>query len=242
MEKNVANNLVNCIARISVSQESSLYTIRHWKNLSVAFDGDTIWIKDFSNDQAFSPYLKKIPFIDLYEQKDGLLFKKDKLVPERKIPQGLLWNPVQRAFPVSIGELNHNYFGIDYKIQVRIVPSAAEQSATALLTEMHTAKNYITEAAAVRLQHLSWCMLSDKAFFEGAPLLGIAGAAYWHNNGNFIPGGYDFEFPLLGNIIYQRLVPNGEHKIIWFTDSSYLLLPFKYLVPLSVSSIRLSIQ
>lgn len=242
MEENVTDNLNSYIASIAVAEEASLFAIRQWRNLSVAFDGDTIWIKGFSREQAFSSYLKQIPFIDLYEQREGLLFKKGKLVPERKMPRGLLWNPVQHAFPVSVGEVNHTFSGINQKVPVRIVPAATEQFATALLTEMDVAEDYITRSAAVRLQPLRWCIVGTKAFFVGTPLLSIPGTAYWLHNGNFIPAGYDFEFPALGKSIYQRLDPERDSNVIWFTDSRYVLLPVKNLVPLSVSSFRLSKQ
>lgn len=242
MEENAANHLASYITSIAAAEEASLYAIRHWNNLTVAFDGDTIWIKGFSGEQALSPHLKQIPFIDLYEQRDGLLFKRGKLVPERKMPGGLLWNPLERAFPLSLGEVNHNFFGITQKIQVRIVPAAAEQTATALLTDMGTAEDYITRSAAVRLQPLNWCRMENRAFITGTPLLSIPGTAYWYNNGNFIPAGYDFEFPVLAKSIYQRLDSERSNNIIWFTDSSYLLLPVKNLVPLSISSFRLSKQ
>lgn len=242
MEENAADNISSYITSIAAAEEASLYAIRHWKNLSVAFDGDSIWIKGFSREQAFSPYLKQIPFIELYEQREGLLFKKGKLVPERKMPRGLLWNPVQHAFPVSVGEVNPPFSGVNQKIPVRIVPAAAEQPAKALLTEMNVAEDYITRAAAVRLQPLRWCVIGNKAFFVGTPLLSIPGTAYWLHNRNFIPAGHDFEFPVLAKSIYQRLDPERDSNIIWFTDSSYIRLPEKILVPLSVSSFRLSTQ
>lgn len=242
MEENAADNLTTYITCIPAAEDASLCVIRHWKNLQVAFDGDLVWIKGFSAEQAYSSYLRQIPFIGLYEQRDGLLFKKGKLVPERKMPGGLLWNPVQRAFPVALGNINHNFFGIQQKIPVRIVPAAAEQPAIALLADMHAANDYISTSAAVRLSTLHWCLIENRAFFVGTPLLSIPGTAYWCRHGNFIPAGYDFEFPLLEKSIYQRLSPEGENKIVWFTDSSYLLLPSKYLVPLSISSFRLSTQ
>ncbi|MBL7746324.1 MAG: hypothetical protein JNM19_02755 [Chitinophagaceae bacterium] len=242
MEENAADNLVTYITRIPVAEEASIAFIRHWKNLGVAFDGDTIWMKGFSQEQINSPSLRQIPYVELYEQKGGLLFKKGKLVPERKIPGGLLWNPVQRAFPVLPGDLNHNYFGIQQKLTMRIVPAPDEQAATALLTDKMIAKDYVTRSAAVRLQPLRWCLIGDKAFFSGTPLLSIPGVAYWEYQGNYLPAGYHFEFPTLAKHIYRRLSPGGESKILWFSDSSYLLLPVKNLVPLSVSSARLSIQ
>lgn len=242
MEENAADHLTAYISGIPASEEASLHTIRHWKNLSVAFDGDMVWIKGFTQEQALAPFVKQIPFMELYEQKLGLLFKKGKLVPERKMPKGLLWNPVNRAFPVSLDEVNHNFFGIQQNIPVRIVPAAAEQVATALLSDMEVAEKYITTAAAVRLNALNWCLLGKQAFFTGTPLLSIPGTAYWSRSAHYIPAGFDFEFPMLEKNIRKQLDPEGENKIIWFRNNSYALLPAKYLVPLSVSSFRLSKQ
>jgi hypothetical protein len=42
MEKNATNNLAVYVTCISAAKEASLYIIRHWKNLSVAFDGDMV--------------------------------------------------------------------------------------------------------------------------------------------------------------------------------------------------------
>ncbi|MFT3978881.1 MAG: hypothetical protein QM687_00335 [Ferruginibacter sp.] len=242
MEENAASNLKIYITCIPTAEEASITVIRHWKNLAVAFDGDMVWIKGFTQEQAFSSYLRQIPFIELYEQREGLLFKKNRFVPEKKLPGGLLWNPLQRAYPVTMGDVNHNYFGIQQNIPVRIVASDTEQPAAALLTDIEVAKSYINRSAAIRLQPLNWSIIGKQAFFTGIPLLSIPGIAYWAQAGNFLPAGYDFEFPMLGKNICQQLDPKKENKIIWFADSSYVLLPVKCLVPLSISSFRLSTQ
>lgn len=223
---------------IDKNHKELLGSIRHWENVKIAFTETAIWLKDFSLDQINTGHLQQIPHLVSYDVKDNLLFLRGSLLPTKKAPSALLWSPIKRALPVELPGLNHNYFGIEEKVSVQIVRSEIEKEASALLTSIATAKEYIETAPEVRLKPLQWTVLEDKVLLIGTPLLPIKGVAFWRNKEAFLPTGHDFELPILSDVIATKINPNGENLVLWQADSSCVLIPENSVKPLSISSFR----
>ncbi|MBF7090778.1 hypothetical protein IUY40_04380 [Flavobacterium sp. ALJ2] len=217
-----------------------LGSIRHWDNLKVAFETDTIWIKDFSLEQIDAAEIQQIPYKTIYELKDNLLFEKGKLLPSRKLPSGLLWTPILRALPVSLPKFNHNFFGIDQKLKIVLKPSEDIKEAFALLVDYDELKLYIESAPKYRLEPLQWVVIDKSALIIGNPLLPIQGSTYWVDNNFLIPTGYNFEWFALTKTLQEKLNPSEENIILWNTDNSYSIIPKTHIKQLSISSFRLT--
>ncbi len=219
-----------------------LGSIRHWDNLKLAFETETIWIKDFSSDQINTPEIQQIPYKKVYELKENLLFEKDKLLPSKKLPSGLLWSPILRALPVSLPKFNHNYFGIDQKLKMILKPSENIKEAFAMLMNFDELKLYIESAPKYRLDLLNWVVIEKKILITGTPLLPIKGSTFWLDHNFLIPTGYDFDCFALTKSLQEKLNPSQENLILWNEDNSYSSIPTENVKPLTISSFRLTVS
>ncbi|MBB4801935.1 hypothetical protein HNP37_001996 [Flavobacterium nitrogenifigens] len=225
---------------INKEHKEFLGAIRHWENLKVAFESDVIWVKDFSFAQISSPEMLQIPYTKLYELKENLLFEKDKLLPLKKLPSGLLWTPILRALPILLPKFNHNFFGINQKVKMTLKPSENTREAYALLVDCEELKTYIESAPKYRLEPLRWIVFDKKALIIGTPLLPLKGDTYWFENNFLMPSGYDFEWNALTKIMQKKLNPTEENIVLWNTDNTYFNIPIINFKPLSISSFRLT--
>lgn len=228
------------VATIEKKHQELLASIRHWQNLKVACEEELVWLKDFTSEQFESLALRQIPYIFLFVAKDNLLFLKDSLLPQKKMPSGLLWSPILRAFPIELPNLNHNFFGIQEQVPLQIVCSEQEVEASVLVTSFNDAKSYILTAPQVRLAPLQWIVVADEIFIFGTPLLPIEGATYWIKDDFLVPSGFNFEFPILSETIQEIVNSDGKSWVIWQEDSSYFKVFKSDLKPLSISSFRLT--
>ncbi|NHN25745.1 hypothetical protein FIA58_008670 [Flavobacterium jejuense] len=219
-----------------------LAPIRHWNNLKLAFEGEAIFIKDFSMEQINDVVLLQIPHIIVYELKEQLLFRKDKLVPTKKIPSALLWMPILNALPIDLPNYNMNYFGIPDKIDIQIVKSEVEQKPYGLITKLENVKEYIETLPQVRLQNLKWIIIEDSVLFLGTPLLPIKGQTYWLKDNCLFPTGYALEFDILFPIIKKQLDPNNDSMLLFQNNNSFLSIPLSECKPLTLSSFRLTVN
>ncbi len=242
MAKDAANN-VTVILRVPLTHKDDLGSIRHWTNLKVAVAGDWCWVKDFTPAQQAAAELKILPFKTVFHLHGNQLFPEGSLLPLTNMPGGLLWTPVEKALPVTMPSLNHNFFGQEQSIAVRLLPAAQEHPPVALLAEMDALAGYIDTAPAIRLQSLAWVLLPPgRALLLGTPLLPVQGLAYWLYENMLLPAGYNFEWPLLAKSIAAMVDVSGSNWIVWQPDSNYFLVPKASLQPLSISSFRLSVR
>lgn len=241
MAEDIADDL-SWMLQLNEAHSHFLGQVRHWENLKMATDENNVWVKGFTQAQIDSVAIKSIPFTSLFYVKDNLLFPAGSLLPARKMPS-LLWTPVERALPVTLHGFNHNLFNIPRRVGLRLLASAAEQAATALLTDLDTAGDYIRNAPAIRLQPLSWTVINaDKIFITGKPLLPLNGKVYWQRGRFIYPVGFMPEFDLLEEIVAAEIDPMGEHLIWWADEENYSLLHTSELAPLSIGSWRQTVE
>jgi hypothetical protein len=240
MEKDAGNSIVYFLS-IPQAYKIDLARIRQWTNLKVGFDENIIWIKDLNYQQIYSVEVRSIPFATAYYEKGNQLYLLERKLPERNVP-GLLWTPIDRALPVKLPSLNHNYFGIHDTIAITLQPSDHETDAVAMIVPLDILARYIDHAPAVRLEKIRWTIIgSDRAFLLGTPLLPIPGTSVWSRKDLLFPTGYDLELYSLADAIRKKINPGRDSWILWDTDNSYQLISKDSLVPLSRSSFRVTI-
>ncbi len=241
MEENFANNLIYLL-KINSSHKEFLAQIRHWNNLKVAFEVETVWVKDFTKNQLKDILLISIPFTTIYYCKDNLLFPMGSLLPYKKIP-GFLWTPIDRALQVELPMPNHNFFGINQQINIQLKQTEIEQEASIILVKMDLLSNYITTAAAIRLKQLKWVIINEnQVLIIGTPLLPLNGSVFWQKNDFIFPLGFAFEFSILENYVAQKIDTTGSNFIFWLDANHYTIIPKKSFQPLSISSWRNTIE
>ncbi len=219
--------------------KADLGTIRVWSNLKIAFDGKDIWVKDFTHQQIHSVEVKSIPYKTIFYSKGAKLYLHNSLLPDRNIPASLLWTQIDRALPISLPDLNHNYFGIQEKISIALVASETEAEAVAMITSLDVLKQYIETAPAIRLEHLFWTILQNKdVLLIGKPLLPITGQTYWRQEDVLLPVGFDFDLSILAGKLIDTINPGRRGIVLWNQENRYLFIDKNAFQPLSLSSFR----
>lgn len=240
MAEDSSNSIKTFWAELPKADEDFLGAIRDWKNVQIAMDEEIIWLKSFTDEQVASSEIQQLPNFILYELKDGLLFRKDALVPSKKMRTALLWTPIDKALKLTFPISNNNFFGIDEKIDVKLKPSEEEQPAMALLCSISEIKEAIITIPKFKLEKLDWIVINDKALFMGTPLLSFPGKTFWSKDGHLLPTGFDFEFKNLSSLLQRKYNECNEDWLLWSENGSVLNIKKEDLRKLSVSSFRLT--
>ncbi|WP_343661267.1 hypothetical protein [Chryseobacterium sp.] len=240
MAEDSSKRLKEFWAELPRADEDFLGSIRDWKNIQIAVDEETIWLKGFTGEQAEASEIQQLPDFILYELRDGLLFKKEALVPSKKMRTALLWIPIDKALQLSLPPSNQNYFGIQEQVQVKLKESHEEQPVIALLSNIADIKESIAALPKFKLEKIKWTVLGNKALFLGVPLLSFPGKTYWTKDRHLLPAGLDFEFKNLSTLLQQKYNQEQEGWLLWDENGNYLSVKESDFRPLSVSSFRLT--
>ncbi|WP_415325684.1 hypothetical protein [Chryseobacterium sp. MMS23-Vi53] len=240
MAKDSSDSLKDFWAELPRVDEDFLGSIRDWKNVQIALEEDTIWLKGFTDEQAVSSEILQLPNFVLYELKDGLLFRKDALVPSKKVRTALLWTPIDKALRLTFPSSNQNFFGIDEKVEIKLKPSEEEQPTAALLSSIHDIKEAIIALPKFKLEKLDWIVINNKALFLGTPLLSFPGKTFWMKDNHLLPTGFDFEFKNLSSLLQRKYNASLDKWLLWNENGSVLHLDKNDFRKLSVSSFRLT--
>lgn len=240
MAEDSSNSIKNFWAELPKADEDFLGAIRDWKNVQIAIDEEVIWLKGFTDEQAASSEIQQLPNFILYELRDGLIFRKNALVPSKKMRTALLWTPIDKALKLTFPISNNNFFGIEEKIETKLKPSEEEQPAMALLCTISEIKEAIITTAKFKLEKLNWIIINDKALFLGTPLLSFPGKTFWSKDGHLLPTGFDFEFENLSSLLQRKYNANQDQWLLWSENGSVLPIKKEDFRKLSVSSFRLT--
>lgn len=240
MAEDSSNGIKTFWAELPKADEDLLGAIRDWKNVQIAIDEEIIWLKGFTDEQAASSEIQQLPNFILYELRDGLLFRKDALVPSKKMRTALLWAPIDKALKLTFPISNNNFFGIDEKIEVKLKPSEEEQPAMALLCSISEIKDVIIATPKFKLEKLDWIIINDKALFLGTPLLSFPGKTFWVKDDHLLPTGFDFEFKNLSSLLQRKYNANQDQWLLWNENGTVLPINKEDFRKLLVSSFRLT--
>jgi len=240
MAENSSERLKEFWAEIPRRDEDSLGSIRDWKNIQIAADDEVIWLKGFTVEQATSSEIKQLPDFILYELKNGLLFRRNALVPSKKVRTALLWSPIDKALKLIFPPSNHNFFGIDEKIEVHLKKGDHEFPAVALLCSIDEIKNKIIKIPKFKLEKLEWMVIDEQALLLGTPLLGFPGKTFWMKDYHLLPSGFDFEFKNVSSLLQKKYNKDSDKWLLWNENGSYLAIDKSDFQKLSISSFRLT--
>lgn len=239
---NDATDNLNYFLLLEDDHQLFLGGIRHWNNLKVGFNKQGIWIKDFDYAQIQSTEVKTIPYKKVFYEKNGRLFPLNSLLPEGIVP-ALIWTPIDRAIPITLPSLNHNYFGVNEALTIRLVAVESEKESVAMIVDLDVLRDYLEHVPEVRLKNLSWCILDDyTACILGTPLLSIQGEVFWQSDVFLIPSGLDLELHVLKGELKNLLEVGDSDRIMWLRSGNYLKLVHTDLQPLSRASFRMNIK
>lgn len=240
MAENSSKRLREFWAEIPRADEDFLGSVRDWKNILMAVDDDTIWLKGFTDEQAASSEIQQLPDCILYELRDGLLFKREALVPSKKMRTALLWIPIDKALQLSLPPSNQNYFGIHEQVHIKLKESNDEQPVIALLSNIEEIRESIAALPKFKLEKIKWTLLGNQALFLGIPLLSLPGKTYWAKDIHLLPAGLDFEFKNVSKLLLQKYNKVQDGWLVWDENGNFLSIKETDFRPLSVSSFRLT--
>lgn len=240
MAKDSSDSVKEFWAELPRADEDFLGSIRDWKNIQITSEEDVIWLKGFTDEQAVSSEIQQLPNFLLYELREGLLFRKDALVPSKKVRTALLWTPIDKLLRLTFPPSNNNFFEIDEKIEIKLKSSEEEQPATALLCSISEIKETIMALPKFKLEKLDWMVINDKALFLGNPLLSFPGKTYWMKDDHLLPTGFDFEFKNLSSLLQRKYNADKNQWLLWDENGRVLPLHKNDFRKLSVSSFRLT--
>ncbi|NIF07125.1 hypothetical protein F3J23_16955 [Chryseobacterium sp. Tr-659] len=227
-------------AELPRADEDFLGSIRDWKNIQIAVEEETIWLKGFTDEQSVSSEIHQLPDFILYELRDGLLFRREALVPSKKKRTALLWTSIDKALRLSFPASNQNYFGVSGNVHIQLKESNEEQPVIALLSTISEIKESIAALPKFKLEKIKWIIIGDKALFLGTPLLSLPGKTYWSKDGHLLPAGLDFEFKNVSKLLQQKYNSESEGWLLWDEKGNCLSVKSADFRPLSVSSFRLT--
>ena len=238
---NDAQGNVKYYCVVNKSDLGTLENLRKWENLKVAFDESKIWLSNFSELQINAKETKQLPYKEIFYSKNAKLYPQGSLLPSGNEPN-FLWTPIQRALPIDLPKINHNFFGIDEMIHMNLITSEIEREATAILVSLDQLYVYTNTHAKIRWKNLRWVILNKKnALVFGTPLLPINAQSYYAHNNMLIPCGYEFELSILTEKYSTKIDPENDCWIVWNETGTYFKIEQKLLKPVSRTSVKVAI-
>lgn len=221
-------------AELPIKYSHLLDEIRHWENVKICEWNELLWLKDFNQQQFKSKELNSIPYIQLYYVKNGLMFLKNKSVPEKKIKSSLYWSSLSKYFSLEIEKSTNDILNINEIIDLKLIQSNIEKKSNILKCNFDELEKFILLNPDFRYKNLDWCLVNDEVLIKGCPLLPLQGNTYWIYHSFILPSGYHLEYPMLANCILQEdLLANyffflNENECVKFEKIKF--------IPLSISS------
>ncbi len=213
MEANAGNGLEYWIC-VESKWVDSLFGLREWSHLKIAFENELIWVRGFSASEINSSKVLSLPFVKRLYSKDGHLVAYGQKLPLRPEPNQL-WTPIQRGLRIELPKQNFNFFGIDQQLNVRLIESEKERSVQACLVPLTTLGKYIQDAPDIRLKNLYWTVFEEtQALIIGTPILPLLGNDFYVRECFLIPLGYQLEFESLTHHFAKALNEDGRHYVI----------------------------
>lgn len=231
---------MNILLQIAHQYVHFLGGIRDWQNLTVAKADDSYWVRGFTEAQLERLELRSIPYMQLFEKKGDLLFPMGEALPNTSYPE-FHWIPIDQAITVELPTFNHNYFGQEEEVMVRIVPSDKQEEECLLLTTWEDLRACVSTLPAIRMEGLEWMVLDrENVMIFGSPVLPVRGKTYWMCGRSILPVGYQFEYPGLLHQVAIKAEIGASEWLFWQEDQSCSIIQRDHLRPLSRSSVRLS--
>ncbi|MEM6964481.1 MAG: hypothetical protein AAF573_06930 [Bacteroidota bacterium] len=198
----------------------SLGTVRTLSYLRVAEAEDIIWIKDVPTENL-DLKIRQLPAIASFEvDEEGLLFPIGKITPTGKLPD-LNWQPIHEFVEVEFPRAAFSG-KTDQTVWVKLVESEMVREGDALLTSSADWKAYAESASSIRLEKIRYAVAEHgEVLILGKPLIPIRGKTFWKNGNILLPNGYDFEFPVLSEIILQQYIPEKDGVLIFYKNGEW---------------------
>jgi len=190
--------------------------------VTVAEEGDWVWLRGDDLDDALDLELRKLPGgVRHLVGPDGTVTEVGRRLPAGELPATARWLPLSswlapRPQPAALpGELPS-------RATLRLERTAAEAPATVLVTSIDAFADYACAAPLVRLRRLRVAAASDgRAVLWGEPLPPLPGSRYAEERGVAVPCGFEFKPRLEAEVVQALLGLSPEDLALFDEDGSY---------------------
>lgn len=205
MENDFGNSTIEYWVSINKVYLDSVYNLRKYSNIKIAFDSDVIWLRGLTKTNIESLSILKIPSVKRFYSKDVHLIEYGKSLPFMIEPT-FLWTPIQRGLKIQIPKENFNYFGINSSFNIMIEPSSFPQKITASIVNMDRLEKYLNSSLNYRTKTITWTILNNNsALLLGTPLIPIPGKDFYQADPFLIPAGKKLKYKTLLNVYRKAL-------------------------------------
>lgn len=205
MEANYAGSMREKVLVLAAKFEDQIGNIRTIPNWKGALYLGQIWLKGPLDNGKDQLSLHALPVMESYEvDEQNRLFPLGSLTPTA-IMEEIEWQNLKDFLPVEM-PVSALPGVLDVLMPLKMIRVETQKPAYALKISLTVWKSYIERAPLVRLQQLSFALSVDQEVLViGNPLPAIPGKGYWLNKKLLIPVGFDFDPPLMAELLLDRL-------------------------------------
>lgn len=230
----------NWVMVLQKSDLGQLGKIRCWPGMKAAEYEGKLWLRCLMLEAELDEVLRCLPALYTYrEDAQGLLFREGQATPSARLPQ-LNWMPLTAFIPVEMptaalpARPPASY-------PVELMPTAEAQHGVALKISLEQWQQYAEAAPAIRLEGLRFALSeAGEVLVMGEPLPPISGEEFWQRESILLPGGYDFEWPIVGQLMEMRENAEGKNYLVFDREGNWGKIEKRYFVPATRAGIRLS--
>lgn len=184
--------------------KNELGKIRTVPGWQAALHLDRIWLKGPLSNGKDQLLLYALPVMESYEiDEQGRLFPLNSLTPTA-VMEPMDWQALTDFLPVVLPVSALPGMPQQY-MPVRLLRVASTKPTYALQTSLLVWRSFVDRAPLVRLQQLRFAVSTDEqVMVVGDPLPPVPGKGYWRNGNLLIPVGFDFDPPLLADLLMRR--------------------------------------
>lgn len=209
---------------VELKDLDQLAPVRTLPGLQGCIDGNQIFLRGiFINDKEL-PVTLKIPAIKTYRLAQGnLLFPLDGVTPVAKMEE-MNWKPLHKLLPLKLptaaftGKLRE-------KIKIELIESESPKEIYASLYDTTQWFKYCKEIPEARLKQIRFALSKDeKILVLNSGIISLPAQHFWKSENNLLPLGYDFNPPILSELISKKLNSENENFLLFNKDASYSLI------------------
>lgn len=230
----------NWVLVLQKSDLPQLGKIRCWQGMQAAKQNAELWLRCPMLEVELDEALRCLPALYTYrEDAQGLLFREGQATPSARLPQ-LNWMPLMEFLPVELPTAALPAM-LPAPYPVELVPTTEAQPGVALKIKLEQWQQYAETAPAIRLDCLRFAFSeADEVLVMGEPLPPIPGEEFWQRESILLPAGYDFEWPIIGELLEMRENAEGKSYLVFNRDGNWGKIEKRYFIPATRAGIRLS--
>lgn len=225
---------------LSQADKAALGSVRCLPGLQAAEDEGFIWVRGINALDNIDLRIRQLPSLHTYTlDADNNLFPPGGLTPVAKL-KPLKWVPVAEYITVQL-PVSALPGKVSLQHLIKLMPSGRSQEGNVLLTDLATWQTYAETAPLVRLQQTRFAVSeNNKVLIMGTPLPALPGKEYVLQDTLLLPCGFEFDPPVISELVIARLDPSKESLLLFDTDGTWEKVPKNAFVPSTRSAIRLT--